>query len=214
MHHHQKLDLIRHTGVIAILRASSSEQLIAAAEAVRAGGVRAIEVTMTTPGALRVIEEAAARFGDEVLFGAGTVLESETARAAILAGAAFLVTPTLSAGVIRLARRYATPIMPGCYTPTEMLAAWEAGADMIKFFPASVGGPNMLKAILAPLPQLVVVPVGGVTLDNAAEFMRKGAAALGVGGELVNQKLLDARDFAEITRRAEAFVAEVRNGRV
>lgn len=213
MNHHQKLSLIRETGLIAILRADSSEQLVEAAEAVRAGGVRAIEVTMTTPGALRVVEAAVARFGDEVLFGAGTVLDTETARAAILAGAAFLVTPTFSRKVVRLARRYGVPVMPGCYTPTEMLSAWESGADMIKLFPASAGGPPMLKAILAPLPQLEVVPVGGVTLENAAAFIRAGAAALGVGGELVNQALLDARDFAEITRRAAAFAAEVRKGR-
>ncbi len=213
MNHHQKLSLIRETGLIAILRADSSEQLVEAAEAVRAGGVRAIEVTMTTPGALRVVEAAVARFGDEVLFGAGTVLDAETARAAILAGAAFLVTPTFSRKVVRLARRYGVPVMPGCYTPTEMLSAWESGADMIKLFPASAGGPPMLKAILAPLPQLEVVPVGGVTLENAAAFIRAGAAALGVGGELVNQALLDARDFAEITRRAAAFAAEVRKGR-
>lgn len=213
MRNYEKLALIRQSGVIAILRANSSAQLIAAAEAVRAGGVRAIEVTMTTPGALRVIEEAVARFGDEVLFGAGTVLDAETARAAILAGAAFLVTPTFSREVVRLCRRYSVPVMPGCNTPTEMLEAWECGADMIKLFPASNGGPDLLKAILAPLPQLEVVPVGGVNLENAAEFIRKGAAALGVGGELVNQKLLDARDFAEITRRAAAFVAAVQAGR-
>jgi len=213
MRNYEKLALIRQSGVIAILRANSSAQLIAAAEAVRAGGVRAIEVTMTTPGALRVIEEAVARFGDEVLFGAGTVLDAETARAAILAGAAFLVTPTFSREVVRLCRRYSIPVMPGCATPTEMLEAWESGADMIKLFPASNGGPDLLKAILAPLPQIEVVPVGGVNLENAAEFIRKGAAALGVGGELVNQKLLDAKDFAEITRRAVAFVAAVQQGR-
>lgn len=213
MKSYEKMQRIRQTGVIAILRASSSDQLVAAAEAVRAGGVYAIEVTMTTPGALQVISEAVARFGDEVLFGAGTVLDAETARAAILAGAAFLVTPTLNRKVIRLARRYSVPVMPGCYTPTEMLEAWEAGADMIKFFPASVGGPAMLRAILAPLPQLEVAPVGGVTLENAADFIRAGAAALGVGGELVNQKLLDAGDFPEITRRAAAFLAEVARGR-
>ncbi len=213
MKNYEKLALIRQSGVIAILRANSSAQLIAAAEAVRAGGVRSIEVTMTTPGALRVIEEAAARFGDEVLFGAGTVLDTETARAAILAGAGFVVTPTFSAEVVRLCRRYSVPVMPGCATPTEMLSAWEAGADMIKLFPASNGGPDLLKAILAPLPQLEVVPVGGVTLQNAAEFIRKGAAALGVGGELVNQKLLDAQDFAEITRRADGFAAAVQQGR-
>jgi 2-dehydro-3-deoxyphosphogluconate aldolase/(4S)-4-hydroxy-2-oxoglutarate aldolase len=213
MRNYEKLAWIRQDGVIAILRANSSDQLIAAAEAVRAGGVRAIEVTMTTPGALRVIEEAVARFGDEVLFGAGSVLDAETARAAILAGAAFIVTPTFNREVVRMCRRYSIPVMPGCATPSEMLEAWECGADMIKLFPASNGGPALLKAILAPLPQLEVVPVGGVNLQTAAEFIRKGAAALGVGGELVNQKLLDAQDFAEITRRAAAFVAAVQEGR-
>jgi 2-dehydro-3-deoxyphosphogluconate aldolase/(4S)-4-hydroxy-2-oxoglutarate aldolase len=209
----QKLQLIRETGVIAIMRAQSSDQLIAAADAIRAGGVRVIEVTMTTPGALGVIEQAAKRHGDQVLFGAGTVLDTETARAAILAGAGFVVAPTLSLPVVALCLRYGIPVIPGCFTPTEMVTAWEAGADMIKLFPAEVGGPDLVKAILAPLPQLQIVPVGGVDLSTAAEFIRKGAAALGVGGALVNQKLLDAGDLGELTRRAAAFVAEVKKGR-
>jgi len=209
----EKLQLIRETGVIAIMRAQSSEQLIVAADAIHAGGVRVIEVTMTTPGALQVIEQAAKRHGDQVLFGAGTVLDAETARAAILAGAGFIVAPTLSLPVIALCRRYGIPVIPGCFTPTEMLTAWEAGADMIKLFPAEVGGPDLVKAILAPLPQLQIVPVGGVDLSTAAEFIRKGAAALGVGGALVNQKLLVAGDLGELTRRAAAFIAEVKKGR-
>jgi 2-dehydro-3-deoxyphosphogluconate aldolase/(4S)-4-hydroxy-2-oxoglutarate aldolase len=209
----QKLQLIRETGIIAIIRAQSSEQLVAAADAIHAGGVRVIEVTMTTPGALGVIEQAAVRHGDEVLFGAGTVLDTETARAAILSGAGFVVAPTLSLPVVELCLRYGIPVVPGCFTPTEMLTAWEAGADMIKLFPAEVGGPDLVKAILAPLPQLQIVPVGGVDLTTAAEFIRKGAAALGVGGALINQKLLDAGDLGELTRRAAAFVAEVRKGR-
>ena len=209
----EKLQLIRETGVIAIMRAQSSDQLIAAAAAICAGGVRVIEVTMTTPGALGVIEQAAKRHGDQVLFGAGTVLDTETARAAILAGAGFVVAPTLSLPVVALCLRYGIPVIPGCFTPTEMLTAWEAGADMIKLFPAEVGGPDLVKAILAPLPQLQIVPVGGVDLNTAAEFIRKGAAALGVGGALVNQKLLDAGDLGELTRRAAAFVAEVKKGR-
>lgn len=213
MNKQQKLDLIRHTGIIAIMRAKSSDQLIAAADAIRAGGVRVIEVTMTTPGALGVIEQAVRKYGDEVLFGAGTVLDSETARAVILAGAGFVVGPTLNLQVITLCRRYGVPVIPGCYTPTEMLTAWESGADMIKLFPADVGGPDLVKAILAPLPQLEIIPVGGVDLDTAAEFIRKGAAALGVGSSLINQKLLDAGDMAELTRRAAAFVAEVEKGR-
>ncbi len=213
-----KLNLIRDTGVVAIMRASSSDQLIAAADAIKQGGVRAIEVTMTTPGALNVIAEATKKYGQEVLFGAGTVLDTETARAAILAGAGFVVAPTLSIPVIELCNRYSIPIMPGCYTPTEMLAAWEAGADMIKLFPAEVGGPALIKALLAPLPQLQIVPVGGVDLNTAADFIKNGAVALGVGSSLINQKLLDAAargagDLAELTRHAAAFIAEVKKGR-
>jgi 2-dehydro-3-deoxyphosphogluconate aldolase/(4S)-4-hydroxy-2-oxoglutarate aldolase len=152
----QKLDVIRETGVIAIMRAQSSGQLITAAEAIQQGGVRVIEVTMTTPGALDVIAQAVQKFGDDVLFGAGSVLDAETARAAILAGAGFIVSPTLKIELIALARRYSVPVLPGCYTPTEMLTAWEAGADMVKLFPASVGGPDLVHALLAPLPQLEI----------------------------------------------------------
>ena len=207
------LKLIRETGIIAIMRAQSSGQLIAAADAIRAGGVRVIEVTMTTPAALSVIAEATKKYGSEVLFGAGTVLDAETARAAILEGAGFIVAPTLNLDVIRLCNRYSVPVMPGCATPTEMLTAWEAGADMIKLFPADVGGPDLVKAILAPLPQLQIVPVGGVDLNTAAAFIRKGAVALGVGGSLINQKLLDSGDMAELSRRASAFIDEVKKGR-
>ena len=160
MKKHEKLNIIRETGVIAIMRAQSSEQLIAAADAIKAGGVRVIEVTMTTPGALSVIEVAKARYGEDVLFGAGSVLDSETGRAAILAGADFVVAPTLNLNLIALCNRYSIPVMPGCATPTEALTAWEAGADMIKLFPASFGGAALVKAILAPLPQLEIVPVG------------------------------------------------------
>lgn len=209
----EKLKIISETGVIAIMRAKSSDQLIAAGEAICAGGVRVIEVTMNTPGALSVIAEAGARFGKEVLFGAGTVLDPETARAAILAGADFIVAPTLKVEVIALCHRYGIPVIPGCLTPTEMLTAWEAGADMVKLFPAEFGGPDLVKAILAPLPQLKIVPVGGVNLNTAAAFIRSGAAALGVGGSLVSQKLLDAGDWPELTRRAVAFIEEVKKGR-
>jgi 2-dehydro-3-deoxyphosphogluconate aldolase/(4S)-4-hydroxy-2-oxoglutarate aldolase len=208
-----KLDLIRETGVVAIMRATSSEQLIAAADAIKAGGVRVIEVTMTTPGALAVIDQATSKYGEEVLFGAGSVLDAETARSAILAGAGFIVAPTLDLGTIALCNRYSIPVMPGCYTPSEMLTAWEAGAEIVKLFPASVGGPALVKAIRAPLPQLEIVPVGGVNLDTAADFIRSGAAALGVGSSLVNQKLLDAGDMDELTRRATAFIEQVRLAR-
>lgn len=209
----KSLNLIRRSGVIAIMRAQSPKQLMAAADAIKKGGVRVIEVTMTTPGALDVIKEAANKYGQQVLFGAGTVLDAETARAAILAGAEFVVAPTLNLEMVALCNRYSVPVVPGCYTPTEMLTAWEAGADMIKLFPASVGGPSLVKAIRAPLPQLEIVPVGGVNLDTAADFIRNGAAALGVGSSLINQKLLDAGDMDELTRRAAAFIQEVKKGR-
>ena len=209
----EKLQVIRQSGVVAIMRAQSSGQLVAAADAIRAGGVRVIEVTMTTPGALGVIEEAAARYGEQVLFGAGSVLDAETARAAILAGADFIVAPTLDLATVQLCNRYGVPVVPGCYTPTEMLAAWQAGADMVKLFPASVGGPALVKAILAPLPQLEIVPVGGVNLDTAAQFIASGAAALGVGSSLVDQKLLDSGDMDELTRRAAAFIEKIKEGR-
>jgi 2-dehydro-3-deoxyphosphogluconate aldolase/(4S)-4-hydroxy-2-oxoglutarate aldolase len=209
----ETLDTICETGVIAIMRAQSSDQLMAAADAIKRGGVRAIEVTMTTPGALGVISEAKARYGSDVVFGAGSVLDPETGRAAILAGADFVVSPILNLGLIELCSRYGVATMPGCYSPTEVITGWEAGADLIKLFPASVGGPDLVKAILAPLPQVQIVPVGGVDLDTAADFIRKGAAALGVGSSLVSQKLLDAGDLDELTRRAAAYVEQVKVGR-
>jgi 2-dehydro-3-deoxyphosphogluconate aldolase/(4S)-4-hydroxy-2-oxoglutarate aldolase len=213
MERQQALEVIEETGVIAIMRAQSSDQLLKAADAIQAGGVRAIEVTMTTPGALEVIAEARRRYGAELLFGAGSVLDPETGRAAILAGAQFIVAPTLNLGLIELCRRYSIPVMPGAYTPTEALTAWQAGADIVKIFPAEVGGPAYLRAIRAPLPQLKLCPVGGVDLDTSADFIESGAACLGVGSALINQKLLDSGDFAELTRRAVRFREEVDKGR-
>ncbi len=207
------INIIRETGVIAIMRAESSDQLIAAADAIKKGGVRAIEVTMTTPGALGVIAEAKETYGSDVIFGAGSVLDPDTGRAAILAGADFIVSPILNLELIELCNRYGIPTTPGCYSPTEVLTGWEAGADFIKLFPASFGGPDLVKAILAPLPQVQIIPVGGVNLDTAADFIRKGAVALGVGSSLVNQKLLDAGDLDELTRRAAAFIEQVKKGR-
>jgi 2-dehydro-3-deoxyphosphogluconate aldolase/(4S)-4-hydroxy-2-oxoglutarate aldolase len=208
-----RLALLYETGVVAIMRAKSSEQLLAAADAIKAGGVNAIEVTMTTPGALDVIRQAVARYGGDVLFGAGTVLDPESARAAILAGAQFVVAPTLNLRTIRLCHRYAVPVMPGAFTPTEILTAWEAGADLVKVFPASVGGPDYLRAIKAPLPQVKLMPVGGVDLDTTAAFIRAGADVVAVGNALVDQKLLDARDFDTLTERARRFREEVVKGR-
>jgi 2-dehydro-3-deoxyphosphogluconate aldolase/(4S)-4-hydroxy-2-oxoglutarate aldolase len=199
------VDRIRASGIIAIMRASSSDQLLAAAEAVLSGGVSAIEVTLTTPGALSVVEQAVKRFGDAVLFGVGTVLDSESARAAIFSGAQFIVAPTLRLETIALCKRYSAPVMPGAYTPTEILTAWEAGADIVKVFPADSLGPQFIKAVKAPLPQVRLCPTGGVSLANIAEFFKAGADVVGVGGELINNKLLEAKDFGEITARAKRF---------
>jgi 2-dehydro-3-deoxyphosphogluconate aldolase/(4S)-4-hydroxy-2-oxoglutarate aldolase len=209
----EMMELIQKTGVIAIMRAKSSDQLLAAADAIKAGGVQVIEVTMTTPGALDVIRQATKRYGADVLFGVGSVLDPESARAAILAGAQFVVSPTLNLKTIEICHRYAIPVVPGAYTPTEILTAWEAGADMVKVFPASVGGPAYLKAVKAPLPQISLVPVGGVNLDTTADFIRAGADAVGVGSALVSQKLLEAGDFATLTERARRLCQEVAKGR-
>jgi 2-dehydro-3-deoxyphosphogluconate aldolase/(4S)-4-hydroxy-2-oxoglutarate aldolase len=208
-----RVTLIQETGVVAIMRAESSDQLLAAADAIRAGGVKAIEVTMTTPGALDVISQAVVRYATDVLFGVGSVLDPESARAAILAGAQFVVCPTLNIETIQLCRRYSVPVMPGAYTPTEILTAWEAGADIVKVFPASVGGPAYVKAVKAPLPQVRLMPVGGVDLDTTADFIRAGCDVVAVGSALVNQKLLEARDFDTISERARRFREAVEKGR-
>ena len=168
---------------------------------------------MTTPGALNVISQAVTRYGTDVLFGAGSVLDPESARAAILAGAQFVVCPTLNLETIKLCKRYSVPVMPGAYTPTEILTAWEAGADIVKVFPASVGGPEYIRAVKAPLPQVKLMPVGGVDLDTTADFVRAGCEVVAVGSALVNQKLLDARDFDTLTARARRFREEVEKGR-
>ena len=208
------MDIIRGCGVIAIMRAKSSEQLLQAADAIRLGGVQAIEVTLTTPGALEVIAQAVSRYKNQaIVFGAGTVIDAESARMAIQAGAQFVVSPNFKPAIVAMCRRYSVPVFPGVYTPTEIVEAWEAGADMVKVFPASVGGPGFIRAIKGPLPQIEVIPVGGVNLDNAAEFIHAGAAAIGVGGELMDQKWLDSGDWDNLTGRANRFVEEVKRGR-
>jgi 2-dehydro-3-deoxyphosphogluconate aldolase / (4S)-4-hydroxy-2-oxoglutarate aldolase len=197
---------------IAVARMDSGEQLVRVAEVLKAGGISAIEFTFSTPGALDMLKEASARFGGEVLLGAGTVLDPETARAAILAGAEFIVTPTVNLETIALCKRYGKPIMAGAMTPTEMLTVWEAGADLVKVFPASsIGGPAYIRAVLAPLPQLRLVPTGGVSADNAAQYLRAGAVAVAVGGNLVNKTAVESGDWERITAEAQKLVAAVRS---
>jgi 2-dehydro-3-deoxyphosphogluconate aldolase/(4S)-4-hydroxy-2-oxoglutarate aldolase len=200
-------------GVVAIMRAHRSDQLIRAAEALLSGGVSVIEVTMTTPGALRIIEEATSRFETAMTFGAGTVLDTKNANAAIQAGAQFVVAPNFDPAIVTLCHNHGVAVIPGAYTPTEIVAAWQAGADFVKVFPASVGGPSFIAALRAPLSRVRLCAVGGITVDNVGDFINAGAEAVGVGGELVNDHLLDAEDFATIAIRAQQFCTEVRRAR-
>ena len=200
-------------GIVAVVRSETSEALVKVVEALAEGGVAAAEVTFTVPDAIDVIREARRTVGDAIVLGAGTVLDPETARAAILAGAEYIVAPTLNPDVIRLAHRYDKAVMPGAFTPTEILAAWEAGADVVKVFPADVGGPAYLKAIRGPLPQIRLMPTGGVDLDTAESFLKAGACCLGVGGALVDTKAIAAGDFARIRDLAARYVAIVRRFR-
>jgi 2-dehydro-3-deoxyphosphogluconate aldolase/(4S)-4-hydroxy-2-oxoglutarate aldolase len=201
-------------GVIPVVRASSSSEALQAIAAIKAGGVSVVEITMTVPGAIEVIREVVNKEGAEVLVGAGTVLDAETARACILAGAEFVVSPALNFDTIAMCRRYSKAIMPGALTPTEVLAAWQAGADFVKVFPCdSLGGAKYLKSLKAPLPQIDLVPTGGVSLKTAAEFIKAGASALGVGSDLVDLKALREGQADLITERARQFIEIVREAR-
>jgi len=199
---------------VAVVRSPSGELLADVARALADGGVLAVEITMTVPDPIEVIRRVRSAADErDLLLGAGTVLDPETARAAILAGAEYIVAPTLNLEVIRMAHRYDVPAMPGAFTPTEVLAAWEAGADVVKIFPADVGGPKYLKALLAPLPQVRLMPTGGVTLDTAAAFIRAGACCLGVGSALVEKQAIQARNWERISELASKYVHIVREAR-
>ncbi|MFA5729143.1 MAG: bifunctional 4-hydroxy-2-oxoglutarate aldolase/2-dehydro-3-deoxy-phosphogluconate aldolase [Candidatus Neomarinimicrobiota bacterium] len=201
------------SGLVAVIRLDSDKKLKGIISALQQGGVNALEITMTTPGALEIIKRFATQAGDDFLIGAGSVLDSETARLAIVNGAQFIVGPVLNPEVIRMCHRYDKVVIPGALTPTEILTAWEQGADIIKVFPATALGPGYLKDILGPLPQVKLLPTGGVTLDNAAEFIRAGACCLGVGTALLNKKMIAAEDWATLAKHATAFRAAVLEGR-
>lgn len=196
-------------GIVAVVRAESGEQLAKVVKALADGGVTAAEITFTVPDAIDVIRRVRDEVGSQVVLGAGTVLDPETARAALLAGAEFLVSPAVNLEVIKLCRRYDKAVMPGAFTPTEVLAAWEAGADVIKIFPAELGGPGHLKALRGPFPQIRMMPTGGVNLDTAESFLRAGACCLGVGGSLVEPKAVASADFARIRTLATQYKAIV-----
>ncbi|MDR1011839.1 MAG: bifunctional 4-hydroxy-2-oxoglutarate aldolase/2-dehydro-3-deoxy-phosphogluconate aldolase [Opitutaceae bacterium] len=197
---------IKADKVVALIRADSSDGLIDCARALAAGGLTSIELTMTTPGAIRLLEKATAELPD-FIFGLGTVLDTETARAGILAGARFIVTPATRPDVNELCQRYSVPIFSGAFTPTEILRAWESGADAVKIFPAEFFGPNYIKSVKAPFPQIDFVPTGGVNENNVADFLKAGAAATAAGSSLVQAKAFKEKDWPAITAKAKAFVA-------
>ena len=205
---------IEDAGVIAVIRLSNGAQLRAVADALIEGGVRALEVTMTVPRAASLIEELASSLPSGVLIGAGTVLDPQTAADVIRAGARFVVSPVFRRSLIERCHRFDIPVMPGCFTPTEILDAWEEGADLVKVFPATALGPGYLKDIRGPLPQVRLVPTGGVTRDNAGDWIRAGAVAIGVGTALVDRTAVDERRFDVITANARHFVSAVQHARV
>jgi 2-dehydro-3-deoxyphosphogluconate aldolase/(4S)-4-hydroxy-2-oxoglutarate aldolase len=201
-------------GIVPVVRTTSAETAIKAIEAIYRGGIRSAEITMTVPGAIKALEKVADLFGDKIVLGAGTVLDPETARICMLAGAQFFVTPSLKASTIEMANRYSKVICPGALTPTEVLTAWEAGADIVKVFPCgNVGGPKYIKALKGPFPHIEMVPTGGVNLETAGEFLKAGACAVAVGGELVDAKLIKEGKYDEIEARARQYLAVIQKAR-
>jgi 2-dehydro-3-deoxyphosphogluconate aldolase/(4S)-4-hydroxy-2-oxoglutarate aldolase len=210
MSRHNQLQQVLDAGIVAVVRAPDPTHLVEVISALNDGGVTVAEITFTVPNALDVLKQARKTLPGNILLGAGTVLDTETARAAILAGAEFIVAPTLNLEVIRLCHRYDKLVMPGAFTPTEILTAWDAGADIVKVFPADILGPTFFKAIRGPLPQVRVMPTGGVDLQTAAEFLRAGACCLGIGSQLVEPKAVANRDFQRLRELAKQYVSIVK----
>jgi len=213
MSRHEDLQRVLNGGIVAIIRASSGEQLVNVARALYDGGVDIIEVTFTTPGVVEVISAVRKDLGKKVLLGAGTVLDPETARIALLAGAEFLVSPCVNVEIIKLAHRYDKLVMPGAYTPTEIVTAWEAGADVVKLFPADIGGAPYLKALKGPLPQVRLMPTGGVNQQTLNDFVKAGACAVGLGSQLVEKDALERSDFARIQKLSAEYTALMKQAR-
>ncbi len=213
MSREKMLERVLDCGIVAVVRSQSGAQLVEGCRALADGGVTVAEITFTVPDALDVLKAVKKELGDRILLGAGTVLDTETARAAILAGAEYLVSPTLNIDVIKLTRRYGKLSMPGAFTPTEILAAHEAGADIVKIFPAEVVGPGFFKAIHGPLPQVRLMPTGGVDLTTAAALLKAGACCLGIGGQLVEPKAVAERNFDRVRDLARQYVAVVNKAR-
>jgi 2-dehydro-3-deoxyphosphogluconate aldolase/(4S)-4-hydroxy-2-oxoglutarate aldolase len=205
---------IEEVGIVPVVRASSSAEAVAVADVIREGGIPILEITMTVPGAIAVIAELSKRYGDEVLVGAGTVLDPETARSCIAAGAQFIVSPALNIQTIELCKLQRIAVFPGALTPTEVVTAWDAGADAVKVFPCSaMGGASYLRSLKAPLPEVKLIPTGGVSLTTAKDFIAAGAWAIGVGADLVNTKAIKSGDRESVVAAARSYVAAVREAR-
>ena len=210
----QILSCIVDIGLVPVVRTSSAESAIKSIEAIYRGGIRSAEITMTVPGAIQALEKVADEFGDKIMLGAGTVLDPETARICMLAGAQFCVTPTLRISTIEMCKRYSKIIVAGALTPTEVLTAWESGSDAVKVFPAdSMGGAKYIKALRGPLPHIHLIPTGGVNLETTVEFLKAGAVAVGIGAELVNPKLIEDNNYGAIEERARQFLDAVSKAR-
>src|SRR5437870_5098765 len=208
-----QLQHVLDCGIVAVVRSPDSQQLVEVCRALAEGGISVVEITLTVPDALEVLRQVRRALGDRVLLGAGTVLDAETARAVLLAGAEYVVAPTVNLDVVRLCRRYDKLVMPGAFTPTEVLTAWEAGADVVKVFPADVGGPAYFKALRGPLPQIRLMPTGGVDLKTAAEFLKAGACCLGIGSQLVEPQAIAAGDYDRLRDLARQYVEIVQKTR-
>src|SRR5579862_7146738 len=209
----RQLRQVLDCGIVAVVRSPDSNQLVEVCRALADGGVSVVEITMTVPNALDVVRQVRQALGDRLLLGAGTILDPETARAALLAGAEYLVAPTINLDVIRLCQRYDKLVMPGAFTPTEIMTAWEAGADIVKVFPADCVGPDFFKAMRGPLPQIRLMPTGGVDLTTAAEFLKAGACCLGIGSQLVEPKAIAERNFERIRDLAKQYSTIVKQFR-
>src|SRR4051794_27107729 len=207
------ISLLQNPGIIAVVRAKAADQVMPLTEALLAGGVVAVEITLTTPNAIQAIREAVHEFGTRALIGVGTVLDAKTCQEAIVAGAEFVVSPITRPEIAAAAKAADRPVMLGAYTPTEAQLAYESGADFIKIFPADGLGPNYIKALRAPLPHLRMVPTGGVDVHNVADFLKAGCAALGVGSSLISQQILRDSNWPELTRLAAEFVKAARGAR-
>jgi 2-dehydro-3-deoxyphosphogluconate aldolase/(4S)-4-hydroxy-2-oxoglutarate aldolase len=210
----EQLKRLVDTGIIAVVRTEGGDELVGICEALVEGGVIGVEITMTSPGAIEAISKAARVLEGKAIIGAGSVLDAETARIAMLAGADFIVSPVLNKKIISMCKRYGKIVIPGAFTPTEILAAWEAGADVVKVFPATKLGPSFFKDVRGPLPQVKMTPTGGVDLDNLGDFLQAGAVFVGVGSALVDKRMVAEKDWAGLTELAASYIEEAQSARL